>query len=256
MILRLNKLTILLTALFTLCVTPFIFPQASLAACQDGQATLVSKTVTYEGTKPTFHFRFKTQVSDQKTNLTQDKINTRKLVVSDKYNKKLCPQLPSQKTINKKPVPAPQDDSKTVSKPAEQTSQPSTQVSNFQQQVVDLVNQERAKNGLSPLTIKQDLTDVAQMKAQDMYDKKYFDHTSPTYGSPFDMMSKNGISYLAAGENIALGQQTPEQVMQDWMNSPGHRANILNPNFTQIGIGVYNSYKGNGFIWVQEFCKR
>ena len=96
-------------------------------------------------------------------------------------------------------------------------------------QVVALVNQERAKNGLQPLRNNVDLSEVAYFKAVDMANGIYFDHTSPTYGSPFDMMNTFGIAFTAAGENIAKGHRTAEEVMEDWMNSEDHRANILNP---------------------------
>ena len=82
-----------------------------------------------------------------------------------------------------------------------------------------------------------------------MQNKNYFDHNSPTYGSPFDMMKSFGISYTSAGENIAMGQTTPEQVVQAWMDSPGHRANIMNSSFTQIGVG----YVASGNYWTQQF---
>lgn len=120
-------------------------------------------------------------------------------------------------------------------------------ISAYAQQVAALVNQERAKAGLQPLRVGSSLSAMALDKAKDMYNRSYFDHTSPTYGSPFDMMRKYGISYSYAGENIAKGQQSPQQVMTDWMNSPGHKANILNPNYTTIGVAYYNGE------WVQEF---
>jgi uncharacterized YkwD family protein len=122
------------------------------------------------------------------------------------------------------------------------------------QQVVNLVNQERAKNGLKPLTIDMKLTQMAHDKAVDMRDNNYFDHQSPTYGSPFDMMNKYGITYSYAGENIAAGQQTAQDVMNSWMNSSGHRANILNPNYTEIGVGFVQGGQ-YGTEWVQEFIK-
>lgn len=127
----------------------------------------------------------------------------------------------------------------------------SAATSDYVKQVVNLVNQERSKAGLKPLTINSTLTKSAQAKAQDMHDKKYFDHNSPTYGSPFQMMSKFGYKYSYAGENIAMGQKTPSEVMNAWMNSQGHRANILSPNFTEIGVG----YTKDGSYWVQQFGK-
>lgn len=122
--------------------------------------------------------------------------------------------------------------------------------SQFEQKVVDLVNQEREKQGLKPLTLNKKLSDVARTKSKDMMDKGYFDHNSPTYGSPFDMMKQFGIEYTTAGENIAKGQQSPEDVMNAWMNSDGHRKNILNPDFTEIGVGYV---KGDTTYWTQQF---
>ena len=85
-----------------------------------------------------------------------------------------------------------------------------------------------------------------------MANLNYFYHNSPTYGSPFDMMAKFGISYRTAGENSAEGQSSPAEVMNGWMNSPGHRRNILDPNFTQIGIGIAKNAQGR-YIWTQQF---
>ncbi|MCK0471975.1 CAP domain-containing protein [Halalkalibacter sp. APA_J-10(15)] len=121
--------------------------------------------------------------------------------------------------------------------------------STFEDQVVALVNQERAKVGLRSLHHRQDLKHVAHKKAEDLINSNYFSHTSPNYGSPFDMLRSFGISYRTAGENIAKGQTTPEQVMQDWMNSPGHRENILKPEYDAIGVGFYHS------AWVQMFIQ-
>ena len=124
-----------------------------------------------------------------------------------------------------------------------------TQVSSFESEVVRLVNLERAKKGLKPLVEDWQLSRVARYKSQDMKDRKYFSHTSPTYGSPFEMMKKFGITYRTAGENIAMGQRTPRAVVDAWMNSSGHRANILNSSFTKIGVG----YVANGHYWTQMF---
>ena len=106
-------------------------------------------------------------------------------------------------------------------------------------EVLNLVNQERAKVGVPALKLHKGLQDAAVIKSKDMADNNYFSHQSPTYGSPFDLLQSMGISYTAAGENIAAGQSSAESVMKAWMNSPGHKANILNTNFTHIGIGIY-----------------
>lgn len=128
-------------------------------------------------------------------------------------------------------------------------------VKQLEQQVVDLVNAQRGKNGLPALTHNWELSRVARYKSQDMIDKNYFSHTSPTYGSPFDMMKSFGISYTAAGENIAKGQNSPQSVMNAWMNSSGHRANILNKSYNQIGVGVAKDSRGN-LYWTQMFIKK
>lgn len=123
-----------------------------------------------------------------------------------------------------------------------------------EQQMVDLVNHERTKNGLQPLTVDLELARVAGIKSQDMVDNNYFSHNSPTYGSPFDMMKKFGISYLHAGENLA-GNQNVDRAHTALMNSSGHRQNILSPNFTHIGIGVRPSPK-YGYIYTQMFISK
>lgn len=121
--------------------------------------------------------------------------------------------------------------------------------SQFEDQVVQLVNRERRNRGLQPLQHRADLKGVAHRKAEDMIHSNYFSHNSPNYGSPFDMMRTYGISYQAAAENIAKGQTTPEQVMNSWMNSSGHRQNILNGQFDTIGVGFYRG------AWVQLFIR-
>lgn len=122
----------------------------------------------------------------------------------------------------------------------------------YEKQVTDLVNKERAKRGLNPLTYDWELSRVARYKSQDMKDNNYFSHTSPTYGTPFQMMKSFGITYKTAGENIARGYNTPESVVNGWMNSSGHRANILNSTYTRIGVG----YVKDGNYWTQMFVSK
>ena len=125
---------------------------------------------------------------------------------------------------------------------------PST--SNYERRVAELVNVERQKNGLAPLAFDSSISNVARIKSKDMSDNNYFAHQSPTYGSAADMLTQNGIRYSAWGENIAAGQKTPEEVVNAWMNSPGHRANILGSQFTKIGVGYVN---GSRPYWTQMF---
>lgn len=124
-----------------------------------------------------------------------------------------------------------------------------TALTNYVNEVIRLTNLKRTQNGLKALKANWELSRVAQYKSQDMSSKNYFSHQSPTYGSPFDMMKAFGISYRTAGENIAKGQTTPAQVVEAWWNSEGHRKNILNASFTEIGVG----YVAKGNYWTQMF---
>ena len=127
--------------------------------------------------------------------------------------------------------------------------QVSDTVLSYENEVIRLVNEIRRSNGLKPLTANWELSRIARYKSEDMYDNRYFSHTSPTYGTPFQMIRAFGLSYRSAGENIAYGQRTPAAVVNAWMNSSGHRANILNASYTQIGVG----YCAGGNYWTQMF---
>jgi uncharacterized YkwD family protein len=132
----------------------------------------------------------------------------------------------------------------------QQQAEESTEgISETEMKVIELANAERRKNGLSDLKADASLSNVARDKSKDMQANNYFSHTSPTHGSPFDMMRDYGVSYNTAGENIAMGQRSPEEVVQAWMNSEGHRKNILNGEFTHIGVG----YVEEGNYWTQMF---
>nr|WP_306572494.1 CAP domain-containing protein [Bacillus sp. AFS031507] len=169
--------------------------------------------------------------------------NTVKQPVQTQPNSTVPTQEPAQ-TATPQPV---QQQPVTATPPS---STPITSsLSAYEQKVVDLTNQERAKNGLPALKVDVTLSKMAHEKSRDMSANGYFSHTSPTYGSPFDMMKKYGITYRYAGENIAMGQRTPEEVVKAWMNSEGHRKNILSPNYNYIGVG----YVSQGNYWTQEF---
>ena len=127
--------------------------------------------------------------------------------------------------------------------------QVSDTVLNYENEVIRLVNEIRTENGLKPLTANWELSRIARYKSEDMSDNRYFSHTSPTYGTPFQMIRAFGLSFRSAGENIAYGQRTPAAVVDAWMNSSGHRANILNASYTQIGVG----YCASGNYWTQMF---
>ncbi|MUK88284.1 SCP-like extracellular protein [Ornithinibacillus sp. L9] len=131
-------------------------------------------------------------------------------------------------------------------------TQPNYALNEYEQAVVELTNDERRKAGLDILEVDNTLSNVAREKSKDMQANDYFSHTSPTYGSPFDMMSQFGVSYRSAAENIAAGQQSPEEVVRAWMNSEGHRENILNGGFTHIGVG----FEDQGNNWTQMFIRK
>ncbi len=142
-----------------------------------------------------------------------------------------------------------------TNKPSQDNSSNSnSSVSSYERQVVELVNAERAKNGLSPLALDSSVSKVARVKSQDMATNNYFSHTSPTYGGAGNMLKQFGIKYTAYGENIASGQKTPQQVVSAWMNSSGHRANILSSSFTKIGVGYATNSSGKAY-WTQMFIR-
>lgn len=134
----------------------------------------------------------------------------------------------------------------------ENPSVPDTDTENasFVRQVVNLVNQERAKAGLSPVTADTSIQAAAQVRAKEI--EKSFSHTRPDGSSFSTALTQQGVTYRGSGENIAWGQKTPEQVMNGWMNSDGHRANILNKNFTKIGVGYHQNASGTNY-WTQLF---
>lgn len=134
----------------------------------------------------------------------------------------------------------------------EQEQQGAADTGDYRAQVVALMNQERAAAGIGGITQSATLDALAQIRAQEIVQN--FSHTRPNGASCFTVFEENGVTYLVAGENIAAGYSTPEEVMNGWMNSEGHRANILNSSFGQVGIGYYTDpNSGYGTYWVQIF---
>ncbi|WP_339194706.1 CAP domain-containing protein [Solibacillus sp. FSL R5-0449] len=176
------------------------------------------------------------QVPTKETTAPETTTNTQATPVTNNNNT----QAPSKSNNQQTEAPV-----KTTTNNASQS------VSEFEKQVVDLTNAERTKAGLKPLEMHTPLMGVAHAKSADMAKNNYFSHTSPTFGSPFDQIKSAGISYRSAGENIAQGQRTPQQVVQAWMDSPGHRQNIMNANFTHIGVGFVEE----GYYWTQQFIQ-
>ena len=231
------------------------------ASSLENNVNISNKSLVYSNTKYKFSAKPNCSV---KPELKPDKDNSCK---DKNHNDKNCNNTnkpednnnsdSTNKPDNNKPEsnkPEDNNNSGSTNNPNNNNNSGSTSesFSAYQKEVVDLVNIERAKAGLNPLTLDSSISNVATKKSQDMIDNNYFSHNSPTYGSPFDMLKKFGISYKTAGENIAMGQKTPKEVVNAWMNSEGHRKNIMNPNFSKIGVGVAQK-SGGSIYWTQIF---
>ena len=175
-----------------------------------------------------------------------------KNVDANSLYKYLCPNATPAGTS--KPTAAPTATPKPSATPvptaaptAAPTANPGSAASELEAQMVDLINAERAKAGVSALAIDSKVTEVARLKSQDMIDKGYFSHTSPTYGSPFAMLKSFGVSYRAAGENIAMNRSMTS-AHTALMNSSGHRQNILSASYSRIGVGIVTDARGYLYI--------
>lgn len=160
---------------------------------------------------------------------------------------------PEQQQQQVAPAPAPAPQQEQTKAPAEEApkAETSAELTADEQQMLNLVNQEREKQGLPALKADPELTKVARVKAKDMIDNNYFDHNSPTYGSPFDMLKQFGVEYKTAGENLA-GNSSVDGAHTSLMNSQGHRENILKSDYTNVGIGVVDGGQ-YGKMFVQLF---
>jgi uncharacterized YkwD family protein len=178
--------------------------------------------------------------------------------VSSKYIKitsTTAPKTTTPKPTTPKPTtPAapttPSTPKTTTPAPGTGTTTPAG-ISQDEQTLLNLVNKARSSAGVGPLAFDMGVVKTARLKAQDMVNNNYFSHQSPTYGSPFDMMRQFGVTFKTAGENIA-GNQTVQAAFDAWMNSSGHKANILNGSFNYTGIGIVSS-PTYGKILVQQF---
>lgn len=161
-------------------------------------------------------------------------------------NGSLCPSTTEESTPESPApeVPTPETPAPPIA------DNPDNSTLSFAEQVVKLVNEERAKAGLPAVKMQEDITAAANVRAKEI--KQSFSHTRPNGSSFSSVLKEQGVSFRGSGENIAWGQKSPEQVMNGWMNSEGHRANILNKNFKNIGVGHYQDEKGVNY-WVQLF---
>ncbi len=141
---------------------------------------------------------------------------------------------------------------KTVSITQSDTGTNDNSIDAFISEVIEIVNKHRISNGLRPLSRSAGLTEVAKFRAEDMADNNYFSHISPYYGEMTDLYDKFDITWSYCGENIACGQRNPQDVTESWMNSSGHRENILDTDYKYIGVGVARNSNGT-YYWVLEF---
>lgn len=125
----------------------------------------------------------------------------------------------------------------------------------YQEVILKLVNEVRIENGLNPLKMNNELNNIAITKAKDMAKEEILSHNSKKYGMTFNIIKEKGIKFSAAGENIARWHDTPEFVVERWLNSKGHRDNILNPNYDETGIGMAKDKDGKNY-WVELFIKK
>lgn len=234
----------------TVIVTkPTITTEVTTQATKPTITTEATTEETTQATKPTFTTEATTEVTTQATKPT---ITTE--VTTEVTTQATKPTITTEATtevttkITETTTVATETTTNKVTETTTETTT-STVDNSVASKLLNLVNKARNENGLSSLTLNSSLSNVAQKKAEDMKNNNYFSHTSPTYGSPFDMIKSFGINYKTAGENIAKGQKTAEEVFNAWMNSSGHRANILNKNFTQMGIG----YTSGNTYWSQMF---
>ncbi|SHN49129.1 CAP domain-containing protein [Desulfitobacterium chlororespirans] len=208
---------------------------SSSGSTQNG-STLVNTTKGYGSVISLKNFKFTAKEAEKPTNSVP------------------APTQPTQPTPTQPTPTQPAPSQPVPAQPAPtQPTTPSTNgtttLSTQEQAMINEINKERAAAGLSPLQVDFRLVDVAQVKALDMKTNSYFSHTSPTYGSPFDMLKNAGIQYRSAGENIARNMSV-DAAMTAFMNSDGHRKNILNPAYTHIGVGVVSSNSGNYYVQI------
>ncbi|MFC4411288.1 CAP domain-containing protein [Chungangia koreensis] len=226
--------------------------KASKAALQN----LLAQLQGFEGNSFNFENGKVTEQQAPKREVVKESPKAEKAPSQEDFKAEKAPVKEAPKAEQPKqaaPAPSNTQQARTETQAPKAEEKPATQgIGDFEQQVLDLTNAERAKEGLKPLAIDMPLMNSAEEKSADMAKNGYFDHNSPTLGSPFDQMKANGIDYRSAGENIAKGQRTPEEVVKAWMESPGHRANIMKADFTHIGIG----YVENGNVWTQQFIQK
>lgn len=230
----------------------WFMPQVELKLIQNNKQELGEKKQLYVDKEETDNQQEKVELAEQPVEKTEVAEPSKEQSAVEK-EEAVTPSTSKEQDVKPSTVEQTVTKTEAVEKqPVKAEQQSLSEVDEMEQAVVELTNKEREKAGLAPLQVDSALMAAAREKSQDMKDKNYFSHTSPTFGSPFDRLKALGISYQAAGENIAKGQKTAQEVVTAWMNSEGHRANILDEKFTHIGVGFVK----DGSIWTQQFIKK
>ncbi|WP_327708629.1 CAP domain-containing protein [Streptomyces sp. NBC_00464] len=186
-----------------------------------------------------------------RTTRTAEAKETKGTAAKEQPKRSAAPKTPAAGTTKSSaPAPASSPAAPRTTAPAARTTTAPAAATSAQAAVLALVNQERAKVGCSAVTASSSLASLAQNFSDDMAARGFFDHTDPDGQSPWDRATEAGVSGLG-GENIARGQADAEAVMESWMNSDGHRANILNCDYKTLGVGVH--FGSGGPWWTQDF---
>lgn len=218
---------------------------------QEASSSEQASTASQESAAPSLAESSSSQsVREQQSSAAQQPSEQQKVTSSSSAKPEQRPARPAPSSSAPVPSVPSVPSAPESSRPSSSKPEADNNTLSYAQRVVQLVNQEREKAGLQPLSISQSAEAAALIRAKEIEDS--FSHTRPNGSSFYTALKEQGVSYRSSGENIAWGQKTPEQVMQGWMNSPGHRANILNANFTAIGVGYYRSPAGVNY-WTQLF---
>lgn len=242
-----------------ICTVTVVSTMAVSASAASGREHRASNAGAYCSVHNTVHrsrndCKLEGMLSSIFNKIDWDKLPVQKPVFPGKPGWPECPDIPETPDIPDEPELPQPPDIPIIPDVPEIPDKPETpedgSLSAYTQRVVDLVNEERTKAGLKPLIVSDSVQTAAQVRAREQ--EKKFSHTRPN-GSNFDtVLTEAGVSYRGAGENVAYGQRSPEAVMNGWMNSSGHRANIMNANYKYIGVGFHEGSSGN-YYWAQLF---
>lgn len=225
--------------------------QYSNGTCTNEELAEAVKNATAQLNQQYCNNQTQVEVPTESTNETDTTDTSKEATVPEtEVTKDTTPNQETTTNTETTNTKAPNTETNTTKNPETQTPSTETSTKSYAQQVVDLVNAERAKEGLAALKIDTNVAKAATVRANEIQTK--FEHVRPNGTGFVTALKEQGVTYRGAGENIAWGQKTPQEVVTAWMNSPGHRANIMNPNYVNIGVGNLQNASGIQY-WVQIF---